>query len=444
MKKTVVLILIIAAGIPVRAQKQPSTLQHTSFKNIPGYNTGKATGADTRLIATAKYIYTIISLEPFDSSSIKYSGNNGYDYATQNWKYDTMHRYGFNGSTWQYIDRVSQVISGNRIFLNYTQISSAGNWTDNERNTYTYTDGLLTTQTTEINSGGTLRNDLRVTNTYNADKQIVQSTYEGWNVPGNQWINANRSITHYNSSKQPDTILWQQWNGTLWEDQSRTLNIYTGGILTTILHQGKTGSMWQDATRNMYTNDAAGHHLVDELENWSQPSQSWIKVFRETNTYTGDDLATTTHAEWTGSNFADRYRYIFTYNTDHHMLSEETQSWDIFTNQWAHKYGADHLTHYYYEPYTNDVMEVTGNMAGMQVYPVPAVGQLNIALTLRQAQPVTISIVDLTGKIVKSFTSQAGTTYRRTIDISGMAPGQYLITVMGTTQQAAKTFSIAQ
>lgn len=47
-------------------------------------------GTDSRLIATATFEYQDSVFVPVDSTRLTYTGNNGWDYATNNWKYDSL------------------------------------------------------------------------------------------------------------------------------------------------------------------------------------------------------------------------------------------------------------------------------------------------------------------------------------------------------------------
>jgi hypothetical protein len=133
----------------------------------------------------------------------------------------------------------------------------------------------------------------------------------------------------------------------------------------------------------------------------------------------------------------------YTYNQYGRDLTEETQSWNTGTNQWFYKPNDDTRIVNYYEAYTNDVQTVASNVAEMNVYPVPAKEQITVSATFKQMQPVTISVIDMSGRLVKQLTDDASTQYHKSINVNDLPAGSYILNITGTTEVATRTFSIS-
>jgi Secretion system C-terminal sorting domain/Subtilase family len=74
----------------------------------------------------------------------------------------------------------------------------------------------------------------------------------------------------------------------------------------------------------------------------------------------------------------------------------------------------------------------------LSVWPVPARGLLNVTYTIGDAAP--FAVVDATGKQVITGRIQAGNT--RAIDISGLAPGTYVLRIQDRTDALQRSFVV--
>lgn len=406
----------------------------------------KTTGADTRLIATVNFTYGASAFDVEDSSVVSYTGNNGWDYATQGWKFDTGTVWTYDQSTTSWSDDggVKQVLANNRIMSSLYRMLNGSVWEDVQKSSYTYTsNGLLATEEYEYNPGSGLGPQTRSTHTYNNDKLLTETVTDNWNTVNSQWQANSRDIIHYNAAKQLDTMWQQSWIMSQWMDYMRTINTYANGKLMQTLQQSFITSTWENSYRTVYTYDANGNQSSAETEFWNTGSSTWDKNFRSEYVYnTAGDMIEEKGAHWTGTAFEYQGKTAYTYNQYHRLLSEESQSWNTSTSQWYYDSGDDYLTKNYYEAYTNDVKTVASNRAELKAFPVPAKEQITISASFQQMQPVCIMIRDMSGRIVKQVVDQAGAQYRKSINVADLPAGNYMIHISGTTEVASKMISV--
>jgi hypothetical protein len=125
------------------------------------------------------------------------------------------------------------------------------------------------------------------------------------------------------------------------------------------------------------------------------------------------------------------------------VTSEESHTWDPTTNDWIIN-SWDINRKFYYEAYTNAVPEVAGRQIMLDVFPVPAKDRINISASFKTIQPVLITLTDMSGKIMRQHSEQAGVNYRSSLDVADLPAGNYIINITGSNEQAAKTISIVR
>ncbi|NBU04602.1 MAG: T9SS C-terminal target domain-containing protein, partial [Bacteroidetes bacterium] len=79
---------------------------------------------------------------------------------------------------------------------------------------------------------------------------------------------------------------------------------------------------------------------------------------------------------------------------------------------------------------------------GVAVYPNPAVGQFNVALTETFGTDVNIVMTSMTGAVVK--TMKSANTGLIQVDASDLSEGVYLVQVMGGNHVASQKITIAK
>ena len=79
--------------------------------------------------------------------------------------------------------------------------------------------------------------------------------------------------------------------------------------------------------------------------------------------------------------------------------------------------------------------------------PNPVAGRSRVTFSVAEAQPVTVSLVDMMGRRVRSLydgTPTAGEPVQVTIEAAGLASGVYVIVLNGETVRATRRVSIVR
>lgn len=99
-------------------------------------------------------------------------------------------------------------------------------------------------------------------------------------------------------------------------------------------------------------------------------------------------------------------------------------------------------TLYTYEIYWP--LDVNNNTAssGLQVYPVPASGILNIKMSLKQPQTISAQITDISGKKILSWQEPAGINYHKQVPVRSLEPGVYFLQVQTSEGKTTRQFIV--
>jgi len=80
---------------------------------------------------------------------------------------------------------------------------------------------------------------------------------------------------------------------------------------------------------------------------------------------------------------------------------------------------------------------------GLSVYPNPANSDIVISFSLKQSADVIITVYDLNGKLVKRVeTAQVNGTYKKTISLSEISSGTYLVKVSANNQTVSQKITV--
>ncbi|NBU52709.1 MAG: T9SS C-terminal target domain-containing protein, partial [Chitinophagia bacterium] len=77
-------------------------------------------------------------------------------------------------------------------------------------------------------------------------------------------------------------------------------------------------------------------------------------------------------------------------------------------------------------------------LASSKIYPNPVVNDLNVELSFSENIDFRLTVLNAYGQMVKDLGNQNGNTYSRTIDVSDLSAGMYLVSVL--TEEGQRTF----
>ncbi|MEP7317156.1 MAG: T9SS type A sorting domain-containing protein [Panacibacter sp.] len=203
---------------------------------------------------------------------------------TQSWNGGT--------STWVNQSRTTYTYTGfGKQATSISEYWQNNKWKNASRVTNTY-DGsnYLINQLTEISLGGSnWINGSQTLYTNNPNGSISQAIVQGWDFVFSQWKDQSRlTYTYYNNDPTKIlTTLNEIWDGSAWQNGTRTTNTYNpGGVVTSSLDEAWDGLTWVNSSLESLYYQADGTTLDFIIaQNWDAENGVWVNASRSTLTY---------------------------------------------------------------------------------------------------------------------------------------------------------------
>ncbi len=246
----------------------------------------------------------------------------------------------------------------------------------------------------EVYFMGSWRSIARIVMTYNAQDQIIELLSQEYDMLDSVWVDGWRELMTYDANNLMIEVLEQEWIAGTWEDVYKDLISYdAGGLRTEVISQTWIGA-WENYARETYTYNAEDV-LIHILEEW-----------------------------WDGAAWEDDYFYTMTYDVQSRLHEQILQEW--MGGSW------ENLER---ELWTYDlpvgVATPSVRTAELVVYPNPATHAATLALELNQTTNVTITMYDLSGRMMvqRHEGVMPEGKHQMMIPVSDLPQGYYLITV---------------
>lgn len=306
---------------------------------------------------------------------------------------------------------------------------------------------------------------------------VSQLTYLNWDVADSRWENDIKYVYRYDPSGKMSSSSMLRWYANLWTQSinsslgydnsnnvvkmnSTTYNVdfyydannnliavedsvysqsaggwvknerkqysYAGSNVTEYVLAKWNGGNWVNEERYEYQYDANDNVIVNTSYSWS--NGTWVNDKRHTYKYDANDnvLEDVTYY-WNSNNsaFVEKKKEVREYNSQQLPVQLTTYTWG--GSNWEHKY-SDESIKYYYEYYTPLNIPSVVNGTGIKVYPIPANNQVSIDVDAISSMAYTVSIIDMTGKVIFQKDEPANHT-TTVVPVSNFASGNYLISV---------------
>lgn len=306
-----------------------------------------------------------------------------------------------------------------QIYQNWN--SGSGSWISASKNDYTYT-----------TSGGQLFSNIN--SVWNAGVGFVQTSemIYSYDVHGNliqeldnsnsgtSWLPVQEWVYTYNSANQPLTKTFDNWNG--------------GGYV----HQ----------YRYSYSYDSLSHNLLSTLyQTYNVDSATWVNSFLSLySNFDGANPQTQEDRTWNdtvlGGSWMPNKLWAFTYNSYFQMTSRVGTSYNVTLPGYENAAG-DPLTYYHYETVeVNAVNNVAATNCQVSVFPIPAQNMLHISVNAEAAVSYDIAILDMTGRIVRSWKTNTTASYTTTVPTDNLATGNYFVKISSSNGQTIQQFNV--
>lgn len=405
----------------------------------------------SRLVSQSHWSNNSTFFVPVDSTAYTYNNSfRGGDLKNQ-LKYDAS-------NTWLATDSASskksiQEFNDNNSLKNTSNLSMnlLGGWDNVNRYNYFYnTDGTTGSMIYQTGSGSTWTNYSKNVYTYSGGKLISDKYYLWGGVEFNNFVSqvvyqydagTGMKILETYSNVSGSTITYTQQNEYTYD---------TGSHATWVLSKTNytwNGSSFAPNTRYNYAYDASGNRTTSTYQVYNNTTSAWdnttLMIY---SGFTGGKNPTNeVDQKWdtTGGGYWYNWKNIdYTYNGKEQLTSSTAISWNI-AGFWQHVNG-DPMAMYHYSSYFGtSVANVNAANGSVNIFPVPVNNTVSIDLKWNEAQAFSVSIYDMTGRLMESWSVPSTSQYTTSIATDSYPTGNYIVKVAGTKGQITKEIVVA-
>ena len=264
----------------------------------------------------------------------------------------------------------------------------------------------------------------RLLYTYDAAGNMLSQ--EQQDLRGGLWMPYTYRWYSYDAAGNCDTTVSQIWDGTAYENYYRYIFMYNGTLLEKQYDHSynDTTQAWRHEYMTSHTYNAGGKKLTDSNFRWSATTGDYV--------YAGHALRYTYNALGLNDTIVgDGERRIMEYGI-HNWLTRE------YINR-AYPYDR----RYYYEPVPAESVPGTPSpVADITLYPNPARDVMQLRIVLKDNKPCTAAIYDGNGRLLRQWREKSSTT--RTIPISDLAAGTYILTISNGAERQSQQFVVGR
>ncbi|MBL7766763.1 MAG: T9SS type A sorting domain-containing protein [Chitinophagaceae bacterium] len=337
------------------------------------------------------------------SGKITYTGYNSFG------QFGEEIAYIYSGGAWNYLSKKTQQIPGGSNLVSsqerFTWDNNNAVWKKYERIFMSYNQDSVSIRTRMLpDTGGVWVNKTREMFNYGTSPFLLNEyVTQVWDSISAQWENDQHILYSYTGSNKVDVMIYETFNGA-WNPTERSKHIYNASDSLIEFYDELNNGGWQNHTRSTYT--YTGPNVTEELQYLGSGS-NWNLDQR---------------LNWSfDANGNNTYRLIEDYN--------------------GSAYAPLRRDFYYYNTYTVGLQETLLNLSALQLYPNPANQQVYVNFVTEEAMPVSIRVIDMSGKtrvLIQDFSS-AGISNQVSIPCERLNAGIYLLQITNDRNGKSQT-----
>ena len=258
--------------------------------------------------------------------------------------------------------------------------------------------------------------------TYDGGK-LSEDLYQEWN--GTNWENVSKYVYNYLATST-QVLLWE-WDGGKWTPSY--MFTYTENDNTEEeLVQYMEGGAWQNEQKLTYTYDGSlVSGLLSEILSQLWIDNAWENEYKKTYHYSNGVYDRITEAGWDGTQFTDNAKSEYEYDSHGNATSGEYfcdygSGWENCFGELEMAFGEDEVYEFDGVRFDAEYIDVTGvgepEAVSFTFYPNP----VNTMLTVRSDDFQKAEVYSLTGAKLLESTSNK-------VDVKGLQSGMYLLKV---------------
>lgn len=422
---------------------------------------------------------------PVDSSVYTYGYSRSSDMKTGLYLFDTSIRHQNTGSGLVLSERYLRTYedpAAVRVQSEIKQVYTNGAWQNNQQTTYHYPASFGTTNSTKkdtilVESWNNPSNAWyklsRTSITYNTNKDVTEELIQKFNNLSQTWDN-ERMITNTYTSNKLTSRIEKQWDmtGSTWRNVLQVAYSYSGNNLMTETTQGwdQSTTSWTPIMKIEYAYNTSGENISKTYSRWLPPTSTWDFTTKDQYEYTSGSMTSDTFSSWNGTSWERNWLYTYTYDNAKNLLMALTRTpgpdsflyyrmqewtyntynqptkfmaseWNFVTKMWDPMNGSATLSNYYYTLFNVGVKPLSPAIS-VNVFPVPAQNFFVLSLELDRQSQLKGALYDMQGRMVKYWSETAAKSYRRTVPVSELPNGIYILHINTGNKELTQTLSI--
>jgi hypothetical protein len=292
------------------------------------------------------------------------------------------------------------------------------------------------------------RNSTRITLTRDAANNVIDSTAQRWAGDSIKWSTEEMHQCAYIRNGQGKVMcqVTRVGYGGQWYGQDSFINTYddTSGHLVEQIKYICCYGAWGLSERTTWAWDSVDR-LREQINYYWIGYDGWAIGRRTSYSYdTAGNNILRYYEGWTQYPGGGRAGYYYPANKDtivYNSFNQPTMELRFLAagnGHWA-PMSRDYAHYYYYEPYTytyiptpTAVQGAAADQASMSLSPNPAQQVISIILKWKEPQAIQGAISDISGRVYTTFTAPAVQAWNTTLWVSGLPPGNYLLSVKGS------------
>lgn len=319
--------------------------------------------------------------------------------------------YHYNGTT-VILDSVNNFTYSNNLLVLAVTQSPAG--TNSMKRDYTYTGNNLSSQKLSIWVTNAWVDSEKVDYTYTNNLLVLQDRFTWDNsLPG--WALVQENTYSYTITGQPLTATQSGWTKGFLNYSNKDSNVYAGNQL--ICQYYASASTFGSPTLTYTTRDSLGYDGHNNI----------ILLYR--------------HRINSSGSLVNDEKVVTTFDNQNQPLVQKRYYWKGST--WIN--GGAHCSVKYYYQQNTSVADITKDIVGITLYPMPANNLMNCKINTKEPGAVTFIITDMHGKLMRQWTSSLKLNMlEQFIPLSEFPAGNYILQCNKSGVVSAKEFTIVR
>ena len=186
-------------------------------------------------------------------------------------------------------------------------------WQKFSETNYTYNaQGQVTEEITGMDLGFGFNPNVKTTYTYTASGNVETETNSTYEIITQTYTNTDKTTYTYNAQGDETSEIYQLWNGSQWENNTRYTAAYAGvqDQMSQEYEESWDGSTWVGDWRNTYTYDAQGNETASLGE--INDGSGWVNDEKETTSYLNNLPSERILQTWDGSVWVNDTKWLYT------------------------------------------------------------------------------------------------------------------------------------